>query len=740
MKKMISLLLILALSISLSVNAAFAAESPKEGDTLVSLNFDGNNNTEGFMIYTNGGSCAISNENGSLCVTVTKPGGLDYSNQVYYDGFALAQGCEYTYSFDISSDIERKIQYRIQLNGGDYHAYVGDDIDVGPDPVHLERDWTMEEESDPAPRIVFNLGKFDGIDKNTPEHHIYIDNISLVVKDASGAAQIESLPEYSKVALNQIGYRPSDSKTVFVKDEAEKAIYTGFSVISEADGSEVLSGTLTDPAYDNASMSYVSHGDFSDLKEPGTYHLEITGGSVPLTSPAFEIAENVYNEIYKELFRMLYRQRCGTETDPAIAGAEFAHKACHTGLAKVYGTDRTVDVQGGWHDAGDYGRYVVSGAKATLDLLMAYEDFNEDGDDFGIPESGNGIPDFLDEARYEIEWMLKMQDPESGGVWHKVTCAAFPGEVPPEEETEELILSPVSVTATADFTAVTAKASMIYKAFDPAFAEELYDAAKKAFAYIVNAEDTGFRNPEDISTGEYPDSDTADERLLFAVNLYLAGNESVLDTLYAWYTEASENTGKDLLYPGLGWADMNTYTTHDLVTYAPGALLEQTSDFLDRFLSNLDSLEERSLSDAYYMSLGEDYPWGSNMTVANNGMSWLLGDLFEGEEKDYIGFAKEQLDYLLGANALSYSYVTGFGTLSPEHPHHRPSQAAGKAMPGMLVGGPNSNLEDPYAKAVLSDSAPSMCYADNSQSYSTNEVTIYWNSPLIYLLCGIINE
>ena len=95
------------------------------------------------------------------------------------------------------------------------------------------------------------------------------------------------------------------------------------------------------------------------------------------------------------------------------------------------------------------------------------------------------------------------------------------------------------------------------------------------------------------------------------------------------------------------------------------------------------------------------------------------------------------LNYLLGQNATGYCFVTGFGTKSPEHPHHRISQIVGKPIPGMLVGGPDSSLEDPYAKTVLSDRAPAKCYADTDQSYSTNEVTIYWNSPLIFLLAGM---
>ena len=106
----------------------------------------------------------------------------------------------------------------------------------------------------------------------------------------------------------------------------------------------------------------------------------------------------------------------------------------------------------------------------------------------------------------------------------------------------------------------------------------------------------------------------------------------------------------------------------------------------------------------------------------------------------YVKAAEEQLNYLLGTNTNSYCFVTGFGTLSPENPHHRPSQVLGTAMPGMLIGGPDANLEDPYAKATLTEKANAACYVDNVQSYSCNEVTIYWNSPLVYLLAGIEGE
>ena len=117
-------------------------------------------------------------------------------------------------------------------------------------------------------------------------------------------------------------------------------------------------------------------------------------------------------------------------------------------------------------------------------------------------------------------------------------------------------------------------------------------------------------------------------------------------------------------------------------------------------------------------------------------MFFYLAEKVSDDERIPI-LAKRQLDYLLGENPTGYCYVTGFGTKSPEHPHHRPSIAFGAPVPGMLVGGPDSSLEDPYAQSVLADSAPAKRYADSDQSYSTNEICIYWNSPLVLLISGL---
>ena len=686
------------------------------GDVIVDINFD-DGDIDGFVTYTNGGECEISNADGELAVNVKKCGSLDYANQIYWDGFALSQGAVYTYSFDVHSDIDRKVEYRLQLNGGDYHAYTGEYIDVTSEPSHIEVEFEMTEDSDPAPRVVFNMGKMEDMSADPGEHNIYFDNIKLEVKDATNAQVVRGLPIYNNVAINQIGYAPADEKTAFVKSKE----LTDFYVCDASSQEVVYAGTLSESQPDVASGEFIQQGDFSDFSEEGTFYIYTEEG----TSYPFAIGEGLYSEMYKDVVLMLYKQRCGTETDASIA-EDFAHPVCHDTEATVYGTSQKKDVNGGWHDAGDYGRYTVSTAKTIADLMLAYEDCGVDADDMGIPESGNGTPDLLDEARFGLDWMMKMQDESTGGVYHKVTCLAFPESIMPQDETDELILSPISDAATGDFAAVMAKASRVYKDIDPEFSEKAYAAAEKAWDYLgAKVEDNslkGFTNPEDVETGEYPDGRLSDEVYWAASELYISGRDDLKDVIDAQLADTT-------LKQGLGWADIGLYASYDLAN--------SDTDLKDKgkeiIVAAADGVVESTAKDQYFMALKDNYPWGSNMTVANNGeLLYMAYNLTE--DDSYKKLAKRQLDYLMGANVVGYCYVTGFGTMYPQDPHHRPSEAVGKAMSGMLVGGPNNGLNDSYAKALLGEEAAAACYADNVQSYSTNEITIYWNSPLIYVL------
>ena len=699
------------------------------GKKLIDINFD-DGGIGGFGKFLYDGMFEYANKDGWLDCKITNVGYVDYANQAFFEGFSLVEGCEYTYSFDIKCDIERLVEYRLQINSGDYHAYQGEYIKVGPEVTNFTVDFVMKDPSDPAPRLVFNMGLQKDMDrKNKPdEHHVYIDNICLKVKDPSNAKApaIEALPSYLNVAINQAGYRLNDEKTVFVKTEKGKE---DFFVVNAETGKIAWQGKLSETADDPASKSKVARGDFSGVNQPGTYYIYTEAGA----SYTFRIGDDVYADLYKDVVLMLYRQRCGIATTKDIAGEDFAHEACHTGEAKIFGTDQKKDVSGGWHDAGDYGRYVVSGAKTVADLFAAYEDYGVKADNYGLPESGNGTPDLLDEARFELEWMLKMQDEATGGVYHKVTGMKFPEmNIGPEKETEQMVIAPISTAATGDFAAVMARASIIYKDIDSAFASKAYEAAVKAWKYIADNNDTeGFKNPDGMVTGEYPDTNTLDERFWAAAELLLASEGGNADAYKDFIKKTISDTNLKL---GLGWTDMAMYAVYDLAKSSS----EFAADAKKLLLAEADKLISLAASDRYYQSLGTNYYWGSNMGIASNGELLYMAARVADEKAapNYKKAASKNLDYLLGANAMGYSFVTGYGIFSPKNVHHRPSIAAGKAMPGMLVGGADNALEDDYAKKMCKNEAPSMCYVDSDASYSTNEVTVYWNSPLIYILAA----
>lgn len=430
--------------------------------------------------------------------------------------------------------------------------------------------------------------------------------------------------------------------------------------------------------------------------------------------------------VFEDVCRMFYLQRCGCAVNAGI----FSHPPCHMLPARIYGTTEFGDVTGGWHDAGDYGRYVVPAAKAVADLLLAYAASPlAFSDSLGIPESGNGVPDILDEVRYELTWMQKMQR-DDGGVYHKVTCGAFPGFVMPHQETEELILSPVSTAATGDFAAAMAMAYPVFRAIDPAFARDCLHAAERAWEYLRVTDCNPFINPEGIVTGEYGDTNDADERYWAACALYGATGDEV----YHDYIKISFNPA---WAADLGWADVGAYGNAIYL----GISDNRTDGFLkgaimDALLRVADRLVAVAHGNKYAVTTKE-YIWGSNMTVLNNAMLLLMA--YDAYQKDtYLDCAKRQLDYIFGNNPLSICYITGCSDKSPRHPHHRPSVAAGRAMPGMLVGGPNQHLEDACARKSLVSASPGCCYIDDVESYSTNETAIYWNSPLIYVMARLM--
>ncbi len=695
------------------VETAQPPEQEDDSEMIKNGTFDKPVNTTWFN-YLEGGKAALASEDGMLKLDIEKIGSQKHSVQLYQDISAMTEGCRYRLTFDMRSTAPRTIEVRIQKNGGDYFGYLLESAKITTEMQNYVFEFQMQQPTDPAPRFALNMGKFDE-DGEVGAHTIYMDNVSLMMIDGSEKVEVEGgTATVLPININQLGYRPADTKIAVFSGEDTK-----FEVVDQSTGKVVYTGDITGSVKDYASGQTVSYGDFTALTTSGEYSIKTAklGESFP-----FVIAEDVYDKAFTAAVEMFYMQRCGMALSEDRAGV-FAHPACHTGLATVYGTNTKLDVSGGWHDAGDYGRYVVPGAKAAADLMLAYQ-LNPQA--FANPLSST-IPVIVDEVRYQLEWLLKMQDKASGGVYHKVTTKAFEGEVMPETVTDELVLAPFSTNATGTFAAVMAMASVLYQPYDSAFSKQCLTAAEKAWSYTLKNPSNTFKNPEDILTGEYGDLTTKDERFWAAAELLKAtGKKEYNDYIVAAFQE--------LIPSGLGWASVGSYGTYAYLTTPTDKVDSALATKLKTdLLKEAKKLLELSDYDGYNISLGRSYPWGSNMSVANNAMLLLITNLFE-PDAAYSRSAADHLNYLFGVNCLSYSFVTGFGSQSPNNTHHRPSMAVGKTLPGMLVGGPNSNLEDPFARAVLEGLPPAQCYADNAQSYSTNEITIYWNSPLVFLL------
>ena len=521
------------------------------------------------------------------------------------------------------------------------------------------------------------------------------------------------------VYVNQIGYEPDASKFVYVQCSDSQKKFT----LEDKNGNVVFSGTLSAPKEDDANKIPVCCGDFSSYKTSGEYCVCVDNSK----SAYFKICSGIFNDFYHSILNYFYLSRCGEQ----IEGGDFSHPACHTTPAKIYGTELTKTVIGGWHDTGDYGRYVVAGSKTVMDLLLAYE-ANPSYKDF----------DILEEVRFELEWMLQMQR-EDGAVYHKISCWHFCAFINPQDETEEQVLAPVSTAATADFAGCLAYASGVYKKHDTDFAQTLLAAAKKAQNYLDSHEDELYTNPSEITTGGYGDWNVKDERYFALCALFNAtGEKFYLEQalkIRAAQLAIEVNPAEPWKKPWgemFGWGCVAGYGTEILLKNA--AIKEKKELFEDLkggILARAEELKNAS-ENASFGSCLKKYFWGCNGHMADEGHLLLLAYDLTGR-KEFYEAAKKQFDYILGCNQLDFCFVTGFGTNSPKNPHHRPSGAVGKPMSGMLAGGPCEGLYDHVAKEYLQGKPAACCYIDMEGSYSTNEVAIYWNSPLVYLTARV---
>ncbi|WP_144409332.1 glycoside hydrolase family 9 protein [Pseudoxanthomonas suwonensis] len=548
--------------------------------------------------------------------------------------------------------------------------------------------------------------------------------------DAAAAGQIR---------INQLGFLPGSRKLAVVESDRSRE----FEVVREGDGQVVLHGETGAPASWEPAARDAAIADLGALEAPGRYRIRIEG--MPPSDP-FPVDAQAYAGLADAALKAFYFNRSGSALDPAHAGA-YAHTGGHPDTeVEIHASAASpgrpagtlISAPRGWYDAGDYNKYIVNSGITTWTLLAAYEHFPAffRGRDLGIPESGDAVPDILDEAWWNLEWMLAMQDPGDGGVYHKLTNLRFDGEVMPEQATERRYVVQKTTAAALDFAAVMATASRVYAGYEaqfPGVAARMRAAAEAAWRWAQAHPDVAYRQPDDVHTGAYGDAKLDDEFAWAAAELYLLTGES-------GYWQAFERHAAVPTVPS--WSDVGTLGWISLAQH-PHRLPDATAR--ERVAAAVGGLAAR-LTGRWQASPWRvamqppDFVWGSNAMALNQAMVLLQGYRLA-PRREYLDAAQSQLDYVLGRNPLGVSFVTGHGLRTPQHIHHRPSQADGIAapVPGWLSGGPNPRQQDAgdCPGVAYPSSLPALSWLDHGCSYASNEIAINWNAPLVYVAAAL---
>jgi len=546
------------------------------------------------------------------------------------------------------------------------------------------------------------------------------------------------------IKVNQVGYYVNEPKIAVITGKVTSG---SFCVVS-ADGKDTLyQGVLDNEKKSAYSSTFTRIADFTSFKKTGSFIIRIHGLK---QSFPFQIKNDIYNELGKAVLKGFYYQRSSMPLDENFAG-KWNRPAGHPDAVVLIHPSAVTDDRpagtiisspGGWYDAGDYNKYIVNSGITMSTLLSAYEDFPAYYDTLqtNIPESNDKIPDILNEVLYNLRWMFTMQDPFDGGVYHKCTNAEFGGMAMPGITKAPRYVVQKSTAATLDFAAVMAQAGRIFKKMKnelPRLADSCLKASANAWYWALKHPDVQYDqailNKEykpAIMTGAYGDKQLEDEWMWAATEMFVTSKNKM------YFEVIEQNINDSVTLPSWSSVRMLAYYTmlrceNNLPKYAREMvqLMERRMlKLADEYLANVSS-------NAFATVMGQskkDFVWGSNAVAANQGILLINAYFLTGERKYILG-AMSNLDYLLGRNATGYCFVTGFGTKSPMHPHHRPSIADGidEPVPGLLVGGPNPGRQD-KCKYPFTD--PETSYVDSDCAYASNEIAINWNAPMVYLV------
>ncbi|HEX2870709.1 MAG TPA: glycoside hydrolase family 9 protein [Polyangiaceae bacterium] len=734
-----------------SASASGSGAAPSGGNLLKSSSFDDGVSVPWTTAFTAPADGAAEVENGALCVTVTNKGKDNWDAQFRHREMVIQRGHTYTVQFKGWASAATRARPKVGMSGPPYAEYWNATIELDPEPKLYKGAFTMGQADDATAEFAFHIG--GSMARADLPFKVCIDDVRLDDPEFTPGASSASAGPAPKLLVNQLGYLPGAAKVATLVTSATAPL--DWELLDSA-GKAVAQGKTTPFGKDAASGEAVQIVDFSSFKTAGQgYRLKVGADQ----SFPFDIGTGIYSQLKYDALSYFYQTRSGVEIradlvqNPALARpAGPSDKSVKCG--KSAGCDYSLDVSGGWYDAGDHGKYVVNGGISLWTLLNQAEraialgtSFADFGDGkLRIPEAGNQVPDLLDEARWELEFLLKMQVPAgkplAGMVHHKMHDVDWTAlGVAPHEDKQPRVLFKPSTAATLNLAATAAQASRLWRKVDAAFSTKCLQAAEVAWA-AARANPKLFADKEIKGGGAYDDNKVDDD-------FYWAAAELLVTTAkpeYKRFVEASPH-GKRLRMDAGGhtssmnWADTDALGSISLAVgqgvdpALQAAARKQLTFGADEYLKIIAAQGFRT---PLKPNAAGQYIWGSNSFVINNLIVLALAYDFTKQQK-YLDGVATGMDYLLGRNPLGQSYVTGYGEKPLQNPHHRfwAHQANAKypsAPPGILSGGPNSSIDDPYAKAAgLKGCAPEKCFVDHIEAYSVNEITINWNAPLAWV-------
>ncbi|MGW7521589.1 glycoside hydrolase family 9 protein [Streptomyces sp. NPDC054796] len=684
---------------------------------------------------------------GRLCADV--PGGTanPWDAIIGQNDLPLTAGESYKLSYTATSTVPVTIRTNVQMATEPWTTELAeaDQIDGTAEPVSH----TFTADADhTAAQLAFQIGG------NEEPYTFCVDDVSL-----RGGATI---PPYepdtgSPVRVNQVGYLTNGPKNgTFVTSATQPLPWT----LHDADGTERASGTTNPAGEDPTSRQNVHTFDFSDVTAAGEgYTVTIDGQK----SEPFTIGDDLYAPLRTDALAYFYHNRSGIEIDADIVGEKYARPAGHVNVSPNQGDDDVpcqegvcdyrLDAAGGWYDAGDHGKYVVNGGISVAQLMSSFERTltteGANGAPLGdgklrVPEHGNATPDILDEARWQMDFLMRMLVPEgeplAGMAHHKLHDRAWTGlPLRPDQDPQPRELHPPSTAATLNVAATAAQCARLFQPYDADFAARCLEKARTAWK-AAKAHPDVLADPNDgTGGGAYSDDDVRDEFYWAAAELFVTTGE---DSFRQEVLGSPLHGDTDGVFPrgGMSWGAVAGLGALSMATVPNKLTAEQLSAVRATVTEAADGYAADSEDAAYglpYAPADGHYVWGSNSQVLNNMVVLATADDLTGKNV-YRDAVLRGLDYLLGRNALNQSYVTGYGERDSRNQHHRfwanqldpdlPNPA-----PGSVAGGPNDGLQDPVAAEKLAGCAPSMCYIDDIESWSTNEITINWNAPLAWI-------